>query len=195
MLSAIALMLTFMISEFKKREVKKYCSPPSYPDTSKDDSTEWHVLYTTQLTKKSKKFHDGILKVLISGLRGRQAILYDETRKQLDSRFLKKEETITAEYKYVVIELLQTLTPYMQSTAARGIVRIVDSEYSRKTSREQEKANFSMELWKSAFMDACERICPVRAVGHDCGCLLVLSRLVMAECMLRLDVQVDITEL
>nr|KAJ0205065.1 hypothetical protein LSAT_V11C500258680 [Lactuca sativa] len=40
MLSAIAFMLTFMISEFKKREVKKYCSPPSYPDTSKDDSTD-----------------------------------------------------------------------------------------------------------------------------------------------------------
>ncbi|KAL7597427.1 hypothetical protein Lser_V15G30262 [Lactuca serriola] len=85
-----------IIREFKKREVKKYCSPPSCPDTSKDDSTEWQVLYTTQLTQKAKKFHDGILKVLISGLRGRQVILYDETRTQLDSRFLKKEETITA---------------------------------------------------------------------------------------------------
>nr|KAJ0216632.1 hypothetical protein LSAT_V11C300117610 [Lactuca sativa] len=59
------------------------------------------VLYTTQLTQKAKKFHDGILKVLISGLRGRHvffflpAILYDETRTQLDSRFLKKEETVT----------------------------------------------------------------------------------------------------
>ncbi|CAH1420543.1 unnamed protein product [Lactuca virosa] len=82
----------------------------------------------------------------------------------------------------------QTLTPYMQSTAARAIVRIVDSECSKKTSREQEQANFSMELWKTAFMDACERICPVRAAGHDCGCLSVLSRLVMEECMGRLDV-------
>ncbi|CAI9286135.1 unnamed protein product [Lactuca saligna] len=232
-----------IIREFKKREVKKYCSPPSYPDTSNDDSTEWQVLYTTQLTQKAKKFHDGILKVLISVLRGRQAILYDETRTQLESRFLKKEETITTgesmkfdghivdiielndhkprkdtnvdgrncykqnimpsknhndhldEYKYVVIELLQTLTPYMQSTAAEGIVRIVDSECSRKTSREQEKENFSMELRNTAFMDACERICPVRAAGHDCGCLPVLSRLVMEECMVRLDVQVDITGL
>lgn len=85
----------------------------------------------------------------------------------------------------------QTLTPYMQSTAARAIVRIVDSESSKKkssTSRDQEQANFSMELWKTAFMDACERICPVRAGGHDCGCLPVLSRLVMEQCMGRLDV-------
>nr|KAJ0202791.1 hypothetical protein LSAT_V11C500258690 [Lactuca sativa] len=57
---------------------------------------EWQVLYTTQLTQKAKKYHDGILKVLIYGLPGRQAILYDETRTQLDSKFLKKEETITA---------------------------------------------------------------------------------------------------
>lgn len=68
---------------------------------------------------------------------------------------------------------MQTLTPYMQSTAARAIVRIVDSDSSNKT-----QANFSMELWKTAFMDACERLCPVRAAGHDCGCLPVLSRLV-----------------
>ncbi|KAI3670122.1 hypothetical protein L6452_41768 [Arctium lappa] len=84
----------------------------------------------------------------------------------------------------------QTLTPYMQSAAAKAIVRIVDSESRKKTSssHDQEQANFSMELWKTAFMDACERICPVRAGGHDCGCLPVLSRLVMEQCMARLDV-------
>nr|XP_043615508.1 uncharacterized protein LOC122587411 [Erigeron canadensis]XP_043615509.1 uncharacterized protein LOC122587411 [Erigeron canadensis] len=87
----------------------------------------------------------------------------------------------------------QTLTPYMQSAAAKAIIRVVDSEStksSKKSSRQrdQEQANFSMELWKTAFMDACERICPVRAEGHDCGCLPVLSRLVMEQCMPRLDV-------
>ncbi|KAI3689901.1 hypothetical protein L2E82_47871 [Cichorium intybus] len=85
-----------IIREFKRREVKKYYSPTSFPDKTKDDSTEWEVLYTTQLTQKAKKFHDGILKVAIAGLRGRQAVLYDETRKQLDSKFLKNDEVITA---------------------------------------------------------------------------------------------------
>ncbi|KAK1430655.1 hypothetical protein QVD17_13550 [Tagetes erecta] len=83
-------------NKFKRREVNKYCSSPSRPDTMKDDSTEWQVLYTTQLTQKAKKFHDGTLKVAISGLRGRQAILYDETKQQLDSKFLKNEEIISA---------------------------------------------------------------------------------------------------
>ncbi|KAL4581530.1 hypothetical protein LXL04_006052 [Taraxacum kok-saghyz] len=84
----------------------------------------------------------------------------------------------------------QTLTPYMQSSAARAIVRIIDSNSIKKKNSlsHQQQANFSMELWKTAFMDACERICPVRAAGHDCGCLPVLSRLVMEECMGRLDV-------
>ncbi|KAM0030173.1 hypothetical protein Hdeb2414_s0018g00534111 [Helianthus debilis subsp. tardiflorus] len=85
-----------LIREFKRREVNIYSSSPSHPDTVKDDSTEWQVLYTTQLTQKAKKFHDGILKVAVSGLRGRQAVLYDETRRVLDSRFLKSEEIISA---------------------------------------------------------------------------------------------------
>ncbi|MFS7923680.1 hypothetical protein Hanom_Chr03g00263621 [Helianthus anomalus] len=61
-----------LIREFKRREVNIYSSSPSHPDVVKDGSTEWQVLYTTQLTQKAKKFHDGILKVAVSGLRGRQ---------------------------------------------------------------------------------------------------------------------------
>lgn len=62
----------------------------------KTEITEWEVLYTTHLTQKAKKFHDGILKVVVSGLRGRQAMLYDETRLHLTNKFLKKEEIIRA---------------------------------------------------------------------------------------------------
>nr|XP_034920325.1 uncharacterized protein LOC118053218 isoform X3 [Populus alba] len=81
----------------------------------------------------------------------------------------------------------QTLTPHMQSTA-------VKSSHSRKTSArrhglgDQEQGNFAIDLWKKAFRDACERLCPVRAGGHECGCLPVLSRLVMEQLVGRLDV-------
>ncbi|XP_039059917.1 uncharacterized protein LOC120203813 [Hibiscus syriacus] len=67
----------------------------------------------------------------------------------------------------------QTLTPHMQSAAAK-------SSSSRKTSTrryrlsDQEQGNFSVELWKKAFKDACERLCPIRA----CGCLSVLAKLI-----------------
>ncbi|XVE74808.1 hypothetical protein DITRI_Ditri12bG0048100 [Diplodiscus trichospermus] len=81
----------------------------------------------------------------------------------------------------------QTLTPYMQSAAAK-------SSSSRKSSTrryglgDQEQGNFSVELWKKAFKEACERLCPIRASGHECGCLAVLAKLVMEQLVVRLDV-------
>ncbi|XP_012851123.1 PREDICTED: uncharacterized protein LOC105970845 [Erythranthe guttata] len=52
----------------------------------------------------------------------------------------------------------------------------------------QEQAKYSIELWKKAFRDACERLCPIRAGGHECGCLSVLIILVMGQLVNRLDV-------
>lgn len=81
----------------------------------------------------------------------------------------------------------QTMTPHMQPVAAKG-------SSSRKASGrkhgfgDHEQGNFSIELWKKAFKDACQRLCPARAGGHECGCLPVLARLVMEQLVDRLDV-------
>ncbi|XP_058770757.1 uncharacterized protein LOC131644309 [Vicia villosa] len=81
----------------------------------------------------------------------------------------------------------QTLTPYMQSAAAK-------SSNSRKTYSKRytigdhDQGNFSIDLWKRAFKDACERLCPLRAGGLECGCLHVISRMVMEQLVNRLDV-------
>ncbi|KAM7268655.1 hypothetical protein ACFE04_010821 [Oxalis oulophora] len=87
----------------------------------------------------------------------------------------------------------QTLTPHMQSVVAKTIDRDVSfggkKNYRRTSSSgDQSQENLSTELWKMAFKDACERICPVRAGGHECGCLPVLARLIMEQCVARLDV-------
>lgn len=47
-----------------------------------------------------------------------------------------------------------------------------------KPSLSDQQGNFSISLWKKAFNEAYERICPVRAAGHECGCLSVLARMV-----------------
>jgi len=79
--------------------------------------------------------------------------------------------------------LHQTLTPHMQAAATKEIAQL-DSSGSKKnlgrTSRlvHEDQGNISLEHWKKAFKDACERLCPVRAGGHECGCLPVLARLV-----------------
>ncbi|GAB4848008.1 hypothetical protein Ancab_002668 [Ancistrocladus abbreviatus] len=87
----------------------------------------------------------------------------------------------------------QTLTLNMQPSAAKVVgkgVEVCSRKNSRRlsSSADQEQVNFSLELWKNAFKDACERLCPVRAGGHECGCLPVLAKLIMEQCVARLDV-------
>ncbi|CAN4124171.1 unnamed protein product [Withania somnifera] len=87
----------------------------------------------------------------------------------------------------------QTLTPHMQNTDAnsggRSMRPSVKKTYGCRSSLgDQEQGNYSIELWKKAFKDSCERLCPVRAGGLECGCLPLLARLVMEQLVSRLDV-------
>jgi hypothetical protein len=43
---------------------------------------------------------------------------------------------------------------------------------------DQQQGSFSINLWKNAFKDALQRLCPVRAGGHECGCLPIIARMV-----------------
>lgn len=80
----------------------------------------------------------------------------------------------------------QVLTPHMQTP--------VEDSSTPKSGRlgsalgDQHQGTFSINLWKTAFRDALSRICPLRAGGHECGCLPVLAKLVMEQCVARLDV-------
>lgn len=47
-----------------------------------------------------------------------------------------------------------------------------------------QQAILSIEIWKQAFKDASERLCPLRAGGHECGCLPMLCRLVSTDILL-----------
>ncbi|KAL8110099.1 hypothetical protein AgCh_025995 [Apium graveolens] len=83
----------------------------------------------------------------------------------------------------------QILTPRMQSFASNDMNTISDTRDTRTSSSENiDQGNFSLELWKKALSDAYERICPVRAGRHECGCLQVISGLIMEQCLSRLDV-------
>ncbi|KAK9117510.1 hypothetical protein Sjap_016457 [Stephania japonica] len=87
----------------------------------------------------------------------------------------------------------QTFTPHMQPASRKANEQKIRSSLRNSFGKkpilsDQEQAHFSAELWKKAFKDACEKLCPVRAAGHECGCLPVLARLVMEQCVDRLDV-------
>ncbi|KAL2320272.1 hypothetical protein Fmac_029241 [Flemingia macrophylla] len=83
----------------------------------------------------------------------------------------------------------QSLTPHMQLAYAKVTRKDLAKNYKHiSTSFDQEQGNLSLDIWKNAFREACERLCPIRAGGHECGCLSVLPRLIMEQCVARLDV-------
>ncbi|XP_039168900.1 uncharacterized protein LOC104443901 isoform X4 [Eucalyptus grandis] len=82
-------------AEFKKNEMNRYGILQASPNSRTSSTTDWHVLYTTQLTQKSKKYHDGFLCCTSSGSITRQVFLYDTSWKLLDSRFLNKAEEVS----------------------------------------------------------------------------------------------------
>ncbi|BAT72962.1 hypothetical protein VIGAN_01041000 [Vigna angularis var. angularis] len=83
-----------VIREFKRRELVKYGSPKISQQAQNPSIEEWHVLYTTQVTQKAKKYHDGFLRLVLRGSCGAQITLFDTSKKVLDSRFLKKDDVI-----------------------------------------------------------------------------------------------------
>jgi len=44
---------------------------------------------------------------------------------------------------------------------------------------DRKQGKFSIDLWKKAFLDAFQRLCPIRAGGHECGCLPILAKMVL----------------
>jgi len=81
----------------------------------------------------------------------------------------------------------QALTPHMQ-TPAEGSSTPKAGRVLGPALGNQQQGTFSVNLWKAAFHDAFSRMCPLRAGGHECGCLPVLAKLVMEQCVARLDV-------
>lgn len=49
---------------------------------------------------------------------------------------------------------------------------------------DQEQGTISLDVWKNAFREVWDRLCPIRAGGHECGCLPVLSGLVSLSTLL-----------
>ncbi|KAJ7972257.1 Nucleolar gar2-like protein [Quillaja saponaria] len=82
----------------------------------------------------------------------------------------------------------QALTPHMQSPLGDSSKNKTSGRLLGPALGDQQQGSFSINLWRNAFQDAFQRLCPVRAGGHECGCLPVLSRMVMEQCIARLDV-------
>lgn len=86
----------------------------------------------------------------------------------------------------------QAFTPHMQSAYISSESKTglnLKKRYGKITAvGNQQQATLSIDIWNKAFKQASEKICPVRAAGHECGCLPVLAKLAMEQCIARLDI-------
>ncbi|KAK4776407.1 hypothetical protein SAY86_005095 [Trapa natans] len=81
--------------------------------------------------------------------------------------------------------MMHAQTPGGKSSSSKATGRLLGPDLG-----DQQQGSFSVDLWRIAFQDAFHRLCPVRAGGHDCGCLPVVARMVMKQCVSRLDVAI-----
>ncbi|RLN04960.1 uncharacterized protein C2845_PM13G21950 [Panicum miliaceum] len=127
-----------------------------------------------------------------NGSNGKQAKLAEMQMPddwQETSTFLASLEKIESWIFSRIVDTVwwQALTPHMQKPA-EGSSTPKAGRVLGPALGDQQQGSFSVNLWKAAFHDAFSRMCPLRAGGHDCGCLPVLAKLVMEQCVARLDV-------
>ncbi|XP_002526750.2 uncharacterized protein LOC8278976 [Ricinus communis] len=82
----------------------------------------------------------------------------------------------------------QAVTPHMQSPGGTLSSNKSFGRLMGPALGDHQQGSFSINLWNNAFRDAFQRLCPVRAGGHECGCLPIIARMVMEQCVSRLDV-------
>lgn len=68
--------------------------------------------------------------------------------------------------------------PHMQTPGGNSSSSRITGRLLGPALGDQQQGSFSVDLWRNAFQDAFRRLCPVRAGGHECGCLPVLARMV-----------------
>ncbi|KAJ3677634.1 hypothetical protein LUZ60_003358 [Juncus effusus] len=55
-------------------------------------------------------------------------------------------------------------------------------------SQVQKQSNNSINLWINAFNNAINKLCPISSTTNKCGCLKQVSKMIMEQCIARLDV-------
>ncbi|KAJ8494028.1 hypothetical protein OPV22_015749 [Ensete ventricosum] len=84
-------------------------------DITHSDPKEWNVLYTTQISQKAKKYHDGVLRLSLCGSHMNQIMLLSEDGLVLSSKYLKSVESLRTgskcELPNHLVEICEPRTP------------------------------------------------------------------------------------
>ncbi|ESQ40622.1 hypothetical protein EUTSA_v10012820mg [Eutrema salsugineum] len=82
----------------------------------------------------------------------------------------------------------QVMIVFMRPQGVDSTMGDMMGNFSEPATCDRLQESFSVNLWKKAFEEALHRLCPVQAARRKCGCLHVLTRMAMEQCIVRLDV-------
>ncbi|CAH2073786.1 unnamed protein product [Thlaspi arvense] len=82
----------------------------------------------------------------------------------------------------------QVMMVHMRPQGVDATMGEMVGNFSEPATCDRLQESFSVNLWKKAFEEALQQLCPVQAERRKCGCLHVLTRMVMEQCIARLDV-------
>ncbi|XP_010517748.1 PREDICTED: uncharacterized protein LOC104793152 [Camelina sativa] len=142
---------------------------------------------TSRITRISESNGDSGKKTNLRWKNGFQQLLEDWQETETFTTALEKIEFWVFS-RIVESVWWQVFTPHMQSPENDSSASKSNGKLMGPSLGDQNQGTISISLWKNAFRDALQRLCPMRGAGHECGCLPVLARMVMDNCIGRFDV-------
>ncbi|CAA7026870.1 unnamed protein product [Microthlaspi erraticum] len=82
----------------------------------------------------------------------------------------------------------QVMMVHMRPQGVDSTMGETIGNFSEPATCDRLQESFSVNLWKKAFEEALQRMCPLQATRSKCGCLDFLTRMIMEQCIVRLDV-------
>ena len=73
---------------------------------------------------------------------------------------------------------MQVLIPQMQQQLSDSSSHVQNNGDAVIEVEEDKQGNISVDIWKKAFLEAYDRLCPVRRLNVKCGCLPMLTKMV-----------------
>ncbi|CAL9114853.1 uncharacterized protein LOC135583824 isoform X1 [Musa acuminata AAA Group] len=108
-------------------------------DVTHSDPKEWNVLYTTQISQKAKKYHDGVLRLSLCGSHMNQIMLLSEDGSVLSSKYLKSVECIRAGSKCELPNhLVEICEPRIR--CEEGLQKLPSKQLMRSSSSSNKKS-------------------------------------------------------
>ncbi|KAF9602489.1 hypothetical protein IFM89_028503, partial [Coptis chinensis] len=109
-------------------------------------NAEWHALYTTQKTQKTKKYHDGFLRLLVGVSQRKQVTLLSEDGTVLSSKYLSFSEVVRTGSKLELTGDIQNANSFGTSLTSCPTISTVERMKLNSSDRRNKTKSYGKDL-------------------------------------------------